>query len=152
MFFFSLIFKALESKLVNQFCEDEHGALIYNRIGNGGSINGPSIHSSQYLLHTSSNTGQSVSSQGYETPMKENSINLEKLSQPLIPVHTGHWLFSEFLLLAANELSLMSLFRIFAVGHSILNLKGLTTDFCQFILFRPFLCCFSKTKLRIKVS
>ncbi|XP_060112995.1 collagen alpha-1(XXVIII) chain-like [Heteronotia binoei] len=81
---------ALESKLVNQFCEDEHGALIYNRIGNGGSINGPSIHSitshsSQYLLHTSSNSGQSVSSKGYETPMKENAINLDKLSQPLIP-------------------------------------------------------------------
>eukprot|EP00062_Callorhinchus_milii_P005805 gi/632945663/ref/XP_007888177.1/ PREDICTED: collagen alpha-1(XXVIII) chain-like isoform X2 [Callorhinchus milii] len=26
---------ALESKLVRQFCEDENGALIYNRIGNG---------------------------------------------------------------------------------------------------------------------
>ncbi|KAJ6660764.1 hypothetical protein lerEdw1_017390 [Lerista edwardsae] len=38
---------ALESKLVNQFCEDEHGALIYNRIGNGGSINGVSIHSAK---------------------------------------------------------------------------------------------------------
>lgn len=28
---------ALESKLVNQFCEDENGALIYNRITNGGN-------------------------------------------------------------------------------------------------------------------
>lgn len=26
---------ALESKLVSQFCEDENGALIYNRIANG---------------------------------------------------------------------------------------------------------------------
>ncbi|KAF3857364.1 hypothetical protein F7725_009223 [Dissostichus mawsoni] len=26
---------ALESKLVSQFCEDENGALIYNRITNG---------------------------------------------------------------------------------------------------------------------
>ncbi|XP_054826093.1 collagen alpha-1(XXVIII) chain-like [Eublepharis macularius] len=81
---------ALESKLVNQFCEDEHGALIYNRIGNGGSINVPSIHSisshhSPYLLHTNSNTGQSVSSKGRETPTKENSINHEQLSRQLIP-------------------------------------------------------------------
>ncbi|XP_060786196.1 collagen, type XXVIII, alpha 2a isoform X2 [Neoarius graeffei] len=28
---------ALESKLVSQFCEDENGALIYNRITNGGN-------------------------------------------------------------------------------------------------------------------
>lgn len=33
-----LIPAALESKLVSQFCEDENGALIYNRITNG--ING----------------------------------------------------------------------------------------------------------------
>ncbi|XP_053139765.1 collagen alpha-1(XXVIII) chain-like isoform X4 [Hemicordylus capensis] len=81
---------ALESKLVNQFCEDEHGALIYNRIGNGGSINGPSIHSvssSHYVLHTNSNNGPSVSSKGYETSVKEVSINLGQLSEPLIPVH-----------------------------------------------------------------
>lgn len=26
---------ALESKLVSQFCEDENGALIYNRVTNG---------------------------------------------------------------------------------------------------------------------
>ncbi|KAI5107311.1 collagen type XXVIII alpha 1 a precursor [Silurus meridionalis] len=31
---------ALESKLVNQFCEDENGALIYNRITNGNGHNG----------------------------------------------------------------------------------------------------------------
>lgn len=30
-------YAALESKLVNQFCEDENGALIYNRITNGGN-------------------------------------------------------------------------------------------------------------------
>lgn len=29
-----LSFAALESKLVSQFCEDENGALIYNRITN----------------------------------------------------------------------------------------------------------------------
>lgn len=28
-------FTALESQLVSQFCEDENGALIYNRITNG---------------------------------------------------------------------------------------------------------------------
>lgn len=27
----------MESKLVSQFCEDENGALIYNRITNGGN-------------------------------------------------------------------------------------------------------------------
>ncbi|KAH0621461.1 hypothetical protein JD844_022809 [Phrynosoma platyrhinos] len=74
---------ALESKLVNQFCEDEHGALIYNRMGNGGNINGPSIHSissrsSQYLLHTNSH-------KGYEISVKENSVNPGQPSQLLIP-------------------------------------------------------------------
>lgn len=29
-----LSFSALESKLVSQFCEDENGALIYNRVTN----------------------------------------------------------------------------------------------------------------------
>ncbi|XP_010075842.1 PREDICTED: collagen alpha-1(XXVIII) chain-like, partial [Pterocles gutturalis] len=29
---------ALESKLVNQFCEDEHGTLIYNHNGNGTKV------------------------------------------------------------------------------------------------------------------
>ncbi|XP_009863014.1 PREDICTED: collagen alpha-1(XXVIII) chain-like, partial [Apaloderma vittatum] len=38
---------ALESKLVNQFCEDEHGTLIYNRNGNSASINRPSFHSTK---------------------------------------------------------------------------------------------------------
>ncbi|XP_065269764.1 collagen alpha-1(XXVIII) chain-like [Emys orbicularis] len=77
---------ALESKLVNQFCEDEHGALIYNRIGNGASISGPSIHSlssssSHYLLHSINNVnGQSVSSDSHGTSVKES-----KLSQPLVP-------------------------------------------------------------------
>lgn len=31
----SCFFSALESQLVSQFCEDENGALIYNRITNG---------------------------------------------------------------------------------------------------------------------
>lgn len=39
-FWYPLIFlfcsvSALESKLVSQFCEDENGALIYNRVTNG---------------------------------------------------------------------------------------------------------------------
>ncbi|XP_019336204.1 collagen alpha-1(XXVIII) chain isoform X3 [Alligator mississippiensis] len=82
---------ALESKLVNQFCEDEHGALIYNRIGNGASISGPSIHSvssssSLYLLHNKNDAnGQWVSSERHVTAMIENSMNLGKLSQPLVP-------------------------------------------------------------------
>lgn len=89
---FLSFFKALESKLVNQFCEDEHGALIYNRMGNGGSINGVSIHSvssrsSQYLFHTNSNNGQAVLSNAYKIPVKENSINPGQPSQSLIPVY-----------------------------------------------------------------
>lgn len=36
-------FSALESKLVSQFCEDENGAVIYNRITNG-HLNGNSGH------------------------------------------------------------------------------------------------------------
>lgn len=34
-FFFFCSVSALESKLVSQFCEDENGALIYNRVTNG---------------------------------------------------------------------------------------------------------------------
>ncbi|ETE62935.1 Collagen alpha-1(XXVIII) chain, partial [Ophiophagus hannah] len=64
---------ALESKLVNQFCEDEHGALIYNRVGNGGSISGSLIHSvsshtSQHLLHMNNKNGQAVSSMNILRP------------------------------------------------------------------------------------
>uniref|UniRef100_A0A3B4C3J8 Collagen alpha-1(XXVIII) chain n=1 Tax=Pygocentrus nattereri TaxID=42514 RepID=A0A3B4C3J8_PYGNA len=46
---------ALESKLVSQFCEDENGALIYNRITNGVNghngfkYNGYDIHASDVL-------------------------------------------------------------------------------------------------------
>ncbi|XP_039221352.1 collagen alpha-1(XXVIII) chain-like [Crotalus tigris] len=80
---------ALESKLVNQFCEDEHGALIYNRVGNGGSISGSLIHSvsshaSQHLLHMNNKNGQAVSSSTYEASVKDNSINTGQFSQPLI--------------------------------------------------------------------
>ncbi|XP_042260506.1 collagen alpha-1(XXVIII) chain-like isoform X2 [Thunnus maccoyii] len=38
---------ALESKLVSQFCEDENGALIYNRITNGYGNNGYGVHSNR---------------------------------------------------------------------------------------------------------
>ncbi|KAG8124957.1 hypothetical protein E2320_020279, partial [Naja naja] len=80
---------ALESKLVNQFCEDEHGALIYNRAGNGGSISGSLIHSasshtSHHLLHMNNKNGQAVSSSTYEASMKDNSINTGQFSQPII--------------------------------------------------------------------
>ncbi|XP_063162103.1 collagen alpha-1(XXVIII) chain-like [Candoia aspera] len=89
---------ALESKLVNQFCEDEHGALIYNRVGNGGSISGSSIHSvssytSQYLLHTNNKNGQTVPSSGYETSVKDNSMNIGQFSQPLILEKGSHGIF-----------------------------------------------------------
>lgn len=90
-FSFSSYFIALESKLVNQFCEDEHGALIYNRVGNGGSISGSLIHSisshtSQHLLHMNNKNGQAVSSSTYEASMKDNSINTGQFSQPFILV------------------------------------------------------------------
>ncbi|XP_051786570.1 collagen, type XXVIII, alpha 2a isoform X2 [Erpetoichthys calabaricus] len=49
---------ALESKLVSQFCEDENGALVYNRLMNGFGNNGGVSHSSSHHneIHSSSRT------------------------------------------------------------------------------------------------
>ncbi|KAG2459295.1 BBS5 protein, partial [Polypterus senegalus] len=49
---------ALESKLVSQFCEDENGALVYNRLMNGFGSNGGASHSSSHHneIHSSSRT------------------------------------------------------------------------------------------------
>ncbi len=59
---FSLLihsYSALESKLVNQFCEDENGALIFSRINgfeNGYGINGNRINgNSRYSYGTNVN-------------------------------------------------------------------------------------------------
>nr|XP_033800153.1 collagen alpha-1(XXVIII) chain-like [Geotrypetes seraphini] len=71
---------ALESKLVNQFCEDEHGALIYSRIGNGLNHRGQSIYTgaaipSHSVLHNSRNVNEQTASRDrQERPQQENVI------------------------------------------------------------------------------
>ncbi|XP_071977884.1 collagen alpha-1(XXVIII) chain [Engystomops pustulosus] len=62
---------ALESKLVNQFCEDENGALIYNRVGN--KIN------SIYTQGGKGTPGSSVSvSQGNTNAVDTETVRLEE--------------------------------------------------------------------------
>ncbi|XP_061736061.1 collagen, type XXVIII, alpha 2a [Nerophis ophidion] len=52
---------ALESKLVSQFCEDENGALIYNRVTNGHwnglGVNGHIGYGGQNHVHNNNNNG-----------------------------------------------------------------------------------------------
>nr|XP_013816000.1 PREDICTED: collagen alpha-1(XXVIII) chain-like [Apteryx mantelli mantelli] len=81
---------ALESKLVNQFCEDEHGALIYNHNGNGVSLSGPPSHSlssrfSHYLLQNNNVNRQSLSTERSGVSTVEIPLNLGNLPQPLVP-------------------------------------------------------------------
>ncbi|XP_053554377.1 collagen alpha-1(XXVIII) chain [Bombina bombina] len=61
---------ALESKLVNQFCEDEHGALVYKKIGS--TINGMSTKkgSSDYSVVQSN---REVNLQGQRNVQEERS-------------------------------------------------------------------------------
>ncbi|XP_075611903.1 uncharacterized protein LOC104630265 [Balearica regulorum gibbericeps] len=80
---------ALESKLVNQFCEDEHGTLIYNRNGNSASISGPSFHSVSssslhYILKNNNvNNRQSLSAQTPGVSTVESPQSLGDLPQLL---------------------------------------------------------------------
>ncbi|CAH2305701.1 collagen alpha-1(XXVIII) chain-like [Pelobates cultripes] len=60
---------ALESKLVNQFCEDENGALIYNRIGS--TINTISTHKGSPGSISSGTYG------GRYTNSQEERVNLQ---------------------------------------------------------------------------
>ncbi|PKU49432.1 hypothetical protein llap_297 [Limosa lapponica baueri] len=81
---------ALESKLVNQFCEDEHGTLIYNRNGNGASISGPSFHSGSssslhYILQNNNVNRQSLSAQTPGVSTVESPLSLGDPPQPLTP-------------------------------------------------------------------
>nr|XP_015214496.1 PREDICTED: collagen alpha-1(XXVIII) chain-like [Lepisosteus oculatus] len=52
---------ALESKLVSQFCEDENGALVYNRIVNGYGTNG-NVFQEEFRVGTRLTTSHSESS------------------------------------------------------------------------------------------
>ncbi|XP_069841223.1 collagen alpha-1(XXVIII) chain [Dendropsophus ebraccatus] len=62
---------ALESKLVNQFCEDENGALIYNRVGNKIST--------MYTQKGSSSSTTFVASPGNNDRVNtEESLRLEE--------------------------------------------------------------------------
>ncbi|KAK2526011.1 collagen alpha-1(XXVIII) chain-like protein, partial [Columba guinea] len=81
---------ALESKLVNQFCEDEHGTLIYNHNGNGASIRAPSLHSVSssslhYILQNNQVNRQSLSAQTPGESTVESPLSLGDLPQPLVP-------------------------------------------------------------------
>ncbi|XP_021255612.1 collagen alpha-1(XXVIII) chain-like [Numida meleagris] len=80
---------ALESKLVNQFCEDEHGTLIYNRNGNGASVSGLSFHSvpsssSYYMLQNNNINGQALSAQTPGVSTVESPLGLGDLPQPSV--------------------------------------------------------------------
>lgn len=97
MMVFNFFWTALESKLVNQFCEDEHGTLIYNRNGNVASISGPSFHSvssspSYYMLQNNNINGQALSAQTPGVSTTVSPLGLGDLSQPLVLV----WKFSMF--------------------------------------------------------
>lgn len=88
---FNFFQTALESKLVNQFCEDEHGTFIYKRNGNVASINGPSFHSvssspSYHVLQNNSINGQVLSAQTPGVSTIESPLDLGDLPQPLVLV------------------------------------------------------------------
>ncbi|KAJ7395441.1 hypothetical protein BTVI_154907 [Pitangus sulphuratus] len=81
---------ALESKLVNQFCEDEHGTLIYNRNGNGASISGSYFHSVSpsslyYTLQNHNVNRQPLSAQTPGVSTVESPLSLGDLPHPLAP-------------------------------------------------------------------
>ncbi|XP_068876826.1 collagen alpha-1(XXVIII) chain-like isoform X5 [Aphelocoma coerulescens] len=81
---------ALESKLVNQFCEDEHGTLIYNHNENSATISGQSFHSVSpsslhYILKNNNVNRQSLSAQTPGVSTVESPLSLGHLPQPLAP-------------------------------------------------------------------
>lgn len=76
---------------MNQFCEDEHGTLIYNHNGNGASIRAPSLHSVSssslhYILQNNQVNRQSLSAQTPGVSTVESPLSLGDLPQPLVPV------------------------------------------------------------------
>ncbi|XP_063256632.1 collagen alpha-1(XXVIII) chain-like [Prinia subflava] len=83
---------ALESKLVNQFCEDEHGTLVHNHNENGASISGRSFHavspsSLHYTLQKKNVNRQSPSAQTFGVSTVESPLSLGHLPQPLAPTN-----------------------------------------------------------------
>ncbi|KAF2985667.1 hypothetical protein EK904_012202 [Melospiza melodia maxima] len=83
---------ALESKLVNQFCEDEHGTLVYNHNENGASISGRSFQSVSpsslhYILQKNNVNRQSLSAQTLRVSTVESPLSLGHLPQPSAPTN-----------------------------------------------------------------
>ncbi|KAL2302324.1 hypothetical protein Nmel_009748 [Mimus melanotis] len=83
---------ALESKLVNQFCEDEHGTLVYNHNENGASISGQSFHSVSpsslhYILQKNNVNRQSLSAQTLGVSTVESPLSLHHPPHPLAPTN-----------------------------------------------------------------
>ncbi|RMC18573.1 hypothetical protein DUI87_04465 [Hirundo rustica rustica] len=83
---------ALESKLVNQFCEDEHGTLVYNHNENGASITGRSFHSVSpsslhYILQKNNVNRQPLSAQTRGVSTVESPLSLGHLPLPLAPTN-----------------------------------------------------------------
>lgn len=86
-------FTALESKLVNQFCEDENGALIYNHLTNGpwngnnglargiGGNNGQWEHANGYNGQGNNGYGNSINTgNSYNLQEERNQNKNERLS------------------------------------------------------------------------
>ncbi|OCT61135.1 hypothetical protein XELAEV_18047157mg [Xenopus laevis] len=76
---------ALESKLVNQFCEDENGALIYNRIGS--TINAVAMqkgsHSSTHFVSQINRERYNLYDRQFELEKEKEKIkNIEETHQP----------------------------------------------------------------------
>lgn len=81
-----MLFSALESQLVSQFCEDENGALIYNHITNGhwngnsgygNGINGNNRHGKNT---DGNNNGITSGNSGYEKNEKGDNGQEEILN------------------------------------------------------------------------
>lgn len=62
---------ALESKLVSQFCEDENGALIYNRITNGFNGYGHNGYNGNNNIRNGNNGNYAIGGYGYR-PVTEH--------------------------------------------------------------------------------
>nr|XP_054492770.1 collagen alpha-1(XXVIII) chain-like [Agelaius phoeniceus] len=83
---------ALESKLVNQFCEDEHSTLLYNHNENGASISGQSFQSVSpsslhYILQKNNVNRQSLSAQTLRVSTVESPLSPGHLPRPSAPTN-----------------------------------------------------------------
>uniref|UniRef100_A0A8C9X5J9 Collagen alpha-1(XXVIII) chain n=1 Tax=Sander lucioperca TaxID=283035 RepID=A0A8C9X5J9_SANLU len=66
---------ALESKLVSQFCEDENGALIYNRIINGYNGYGNNGYNSHNGNRNGNNGNYAIGGYGYRPVTEQQVLN-----------------------------------------------------------------------------